>query len=513
MMRSLFSGVAGLKSHQTRMDSIGNNIANVNTTGYKSSRVTFADTLYQTTAGAAAPTGTTGGTNPKQIGLGTAVASIDTIFTDGSTQSTGKNTDLAITGSGLFVVKDGSGTYYTRDGAFEFDAAGNYVLPGNGMHVQGWMGTDGVVSTNGATTNIVVKAGKSMAAKATAKATYSNNLNSSALTVSSLSGGTTTSITSLAGGTSSTSGSTTTYTASSANPVTITLSDGTTVTRTDGSYVSGTVYSSTASTASPVTLTMSDGTTVTETSGTYVAGHSLPVTTTITAYDTLGVAHSIPIYFTKTSTNSTDGNQWTVSLDSDTTKSTSSIAESDGTTTALSMTSGTVQFTTEGKYKSGSGTLALTLTNGSTGSQTITLDLTALTQYSGTSTIAGSGDGNAAGTLKTVSIDSTGTITGTYTNGVKQSEAQVAIAQFNNPGGLTKNGSSLYTQSNNSGTANVKTASDLGVTLTPSSLEMSNVDVANEFSDMIITQRGFQANSKIITVGDDMLETLINMKR
>ena len=467
MMRSLFSGVAGLKSHQTRMDSIGNNIANVNTTGYKSSRVTFADTLYQTTAGAASPTGTTGGTNPKQIGLGTAVASIDTIFTDGSTQSTGKNTDLAITGSGLFVVKDGSGTYYTRDGAFEFDAAGNYVLPGNGMHVQGWMGTNGVVSTNGATTNIVVKAGKSMAAKATAKATYSNNLNSSALTVTSLTQG------------------------------------GTAITT--GSY--------TATTASPVTLTMSDGTTVTETSGTYTATYSLPVTTTITAYDTLGVAHSIPIYFTKTKTDSTDGNQWTVSLDSDTTKSTSSISESDGTKTALSMTSGTIQFTTEGKYKSGSGTLALTLTNGSTGSQTITLDLTALTQYSGTSTIAGSGDGNAAGTLKTVSIDSSGMITGTYTNGVKQSEAQVAIAQFNNPGGLTKNGASLYTQSNNSGTANVKTASDLGVTLTPSALEMSNVDIANEFSDMIITQRGFQSNSKIITVGDEMLDTLINMKR
>ena len=123
------------------------------------------------------------------------------------------------------------------------------------------------------------------------------------------------------------------------------------------------------------------------------------------------------------------------------------------------------------------------------------------------------GDGNAAGTLSSVSVDSSGIITGTYTNGIKQTEAQVAVAQFTNASGLTKTGNSLYQESNNSGTANVKTAADLGVKITPSALEMSNVDIANEFSDMIITQRGFQSNSKIITVGDEMLETLINMKR
>ena len=111
MMRSLYSGVSGLKGHQTRMDVIGNNIANVNTTGFKSSRVTFADTLSQTQAGAAAPSGNLGGTNPKQIGLGVGVASIDTIFTDGSVQATGKNTDLCLSGNGLFVVKKGNETY------------------------------------------------------------------------------------------------------------------------------------------------------------------------------------------------------------------------------------------------------------------------------------------------------------------------------------------------------------------------------------------------------------------
>ena len=157
--------------------------------------------------------------------------------------------------------------------------------------------------------------------------------------------------------------------------------------------------------------------------------------------------------------------------------------------------------------------MVLTLKNGATGTQNVTLDLSKLTQYSGKSTVNGTPDGNAAGTLSSVSVDSSGIITGTYTNGVKQTEAQVAVAQFTNASGLTKTGNSLYQESNNSGTANVKTAADLGVTITPSALEMSNVDIANEFSDMIITQRGFQSNSKIITVGDEMLETLINMKR
>ena len=135
MMRSLFSGVSGLKSHQTRMDVIGNNIANVNTTGFKSSRTTFADTLSQTLTGASSPQDNLGGTNPKQIGLGVGVASIDLLFTDGSVQSTGKNTDLCLSGNGLFVVKQGNQTYYTRDGAFSFDADGNYVLPSSGLYV------------------------------------------------------------------------------------------------------------------------------------------------------------------------------------------------------------------------------------------------------------------------------------------------------------------------------------------------------------------------------------------
>ncbi len=464
MMRSLFSGVSGLKNHQTRMDVVGNNISNVNTTGFKSSRANFTDMLSQTLNGASAPTDNIGGTNPKQIGLGSSVSSIDLLFTNGSVQSTGKNTDLALSGNGLFVVSDGNQRYYTRNGDFEFDADGNYVQAGNGLHVMGWMAKDGNLTTSGEVVPIRVPAGKPMEAKASTQATYTNNLNSEVPTITSL------------------------------------------------TPSSGTPPTATATPANPVTVKMSDGTTYTMTNGKYTVGHSLPLTTTLTVYDALGSKHDITLYFTKTKTDSTNGNEWTVSVDPNGTANTT-IREKDGSTTTVNLTPATLKFTTDGKFNSGAGTINLTLTNGATGSQTVAVGLSSLTQYAGSNTISGKANGYAAGTLESVSIDKTGVLTGTYTNGVKQTEGQVAIAQFNNASGLTKNGDSLYQESNNSGVANIKTAGDLGCKITPSALEMSNVDIANEFTDMIVTQRGFQSNSKTITVSDEMLETLINLKR
>ena len=503
------------------MDVVGNNIANVNTTGFKSGRVTFADTLSQTTANASAPTGNIGGTNPKQIGLGVGVSTIDTLFTDGAVQATGKNTDLALSGNGLFVVKSGSETYYTRNGAFEFDESGNYVMPGNGMKVQGWMGTNGVLNTTGAVTDIVIQTGKAMAAKATEQSVYSYNLkaNPPIITEYSFTNGTTT------------------YTRDSTNN--------------PGYYIE-------ASTSQPVTVTFSDGTKTTYTSGVYTIGRSLPVTTSFNFYDSLGTVHTATILLEKaavgtmTYTDSTGasltnqtGTAWAVSLGS-----TAEVTESDGSKTSYDLGSHTLTFDENGvlrtatafspitavQYDSNSAiaqtsmsytpdditansaaTISLeaevTAPNGSTRPQNITLDYSSVTSYADINTINATANGNAAGTLKSVSIDSSGVITGVYTNGVRQSEAQVAIAQFSNAAGLTKTGSSLYQTSNNSGTANVKAAADLGCSITPSALEMSNVDIANEFSDMIITQRGFQSNSKIITVSDEMLETMINMKR
>ena len=482
MMRSLYSGVSGLKNHQTRMDVVGNNISNVNTTGFKSSRVTFSDTLSQTLSGASAPTENRGGTNPKQIGLGSATSAIDTLFTDGSVQSTGVNTDLCLSGNGLFIVKDGNLSYYTRNGNFKFDKEGYYVNS-DGLKVQGWSATTpgDAINTNGQPSEICIPAGKTMAASATTKATFSSNLNAAEPMIKS---------------------------------ITITTADGQTETidTAKSTFKIGDGYK--GSTIASLTLNMTDGTNTTETEGSFTVGYSKPKTTIATVYDSLGNSHNVVIYMTKTGADDT-GSTWRMSLADVNTDgtSTATLKDSNGKDISLAMPKTEVKFNVNGGYDKGSGTTTLTLTNGAVGTQTVALDFTALTQYAGSSTAFATTDGNAAGTLKSVSIDSSGVITGTYTNGLNVQEAQVAIAQFNNASGLTKTGNSLYTESNNSGTPNIGTISDLGCTVTPSSLEMSNVDMASELTDMIVTQRGYQSNSKIITVSDELLETLINMKR
>ena len=681
MQRSMFSGVSGLKGHQTRMDVIGNNIANVNTTGFKASRVTFADMISQNLSGASSPTGNIGGVNPKQIGLGMSVASTDLIYTNGSVQQTGKNTDVAISrGDGLFVVSKGEQKYYTRNGAFAFDAQGNLTIPSTGLYVQGYMANKGVLNVAGDnTTKIQIPAGKSMEATTTATASYTKNLNATtpgyevantlvryadgtsettnsytanevgklvltmdngkkiylsssapaqtvgsaptgALYSSTISnvtasasgtvdavlemdhnnpsspkmiGGSATATVTRTGATSLTSG---TYafgdvfnisgkitnivssppsdvdltldannTITPGTPVTIrvpnptsftyavgdtytgqlkikslTPQTGATVTTADGNSAKLTAPLSPAITSASATYThtgsASDGTIKSITrestyqfSGKKVSsvvlntksGNSIDglvgksyargdtfypsVTTTVTVYDSLGAKHSVPVVYTKTANN-----KWQLSLGSG--GDTFNITEADGTVTTVSLTKTDLNFDSAGAYVSGSASLNLTYTNGAAPQQ-VAMNLAAITQFSGTTTISATSDGNAAGTLSSVDIDSSGVITGTYTNGVRQKEAQIAMAQFNNPSGLTKMGGNLYQESNNSGTRTISGASDIGTELTTSALEMSNVDIADQFSDMIITQRGFQSNSKIITVSDEMLETLINMKR
>ncbi|MBP5199396.1 MAG: flagellar hook-basal body complex protein [Schwartzia sp.] len=617
MMRSLFSGVSGLKNHQTRMDVIGNNISNVNTTGFKSSRVAFTDMLSQNLSGASSPNDNVGGSNPKQIGLGSAVGAVDLLFTNGSVQSTGVNTDLALSSSNaLFILDTGGGTAYTRNGDFQFDADGNYVQAGNGYYVQGWMADkSGALNTNSKVTNITIPSGKSMDPTASATATYTNNLNAEVPTIVKIAGGTgSTTSTTPREYTKSTDGTMTataefpvivatkggeiitkadlsdpykptdgTYRAESAFKVTVdqagdkvTVADdntiianidggGTATAKLDGGktkwtfngvpgIADGTTYvqnktefevlkadeidtgttpahlkiksfevsseitdlkqdyveSASGTADNSVTLTLSDGSTITQTSGKYSIGESLPIVTTLSVYDTLGSLHELTVYFTLTSAKD---DTWRVSL-TDTGENTIEWKEADGSKTTASMAPVTLDFDTFGAFASGSGKTTLTLTNGSTTPQTISIDFSQLTQYSSSSTIAGKADGNAAGILSSISIDKSGVITGTYTNGEKRAEAQIALQRFTNPGGLNKIGESLYEESNNSGKSGEPgTASALGATITPSALEMSNVDVANEFTDMIITQRGFQTNSKIITVSDEMLETIVNMKR
>ncbi len=632
MMRSLFSGVSGLKNHQTRMDVIGNNISNVNTTGFKSSRVNFTDMLSQNLSGASSPQDGIGGTNPKQIGLGSAVGAVDMLFTNGSVQSTGVNTDLALSGSNtLFVVNTGGGTAYTRNGDFQFDAEGNYVQAGNGYYVQGWMADDKgelpASKTGGNMGNIQIKAGRTMAPAASQQAVYTNNLNSEIPLITKISGGeavmpttgtdagakvgkdtasatvytngggnyilaaksgATATDTYVAGDTAvdvpgtntnsvinsftppSTSGTGTetlkvTLTVPGSSPVeehtaivtydgattkfvdatdstkvycttsassfsvgsSVSNADGTKsytisdpkvtnavinqVTQAKDSYAEGDNVVATAN--SPVTLKLNDGSTQQVTTGKYAMGESVPIITTLSVYGTEGSVHEVPMYFTRVDAKN---NIWRVSLDNSggtKTKLPDAAETAKRTTVELDPNATTLKFDDHGVFVKGGGNFELTLLNGEQEQQKVSLNFEQVTQYASSSTIAGNADGNAAGTLASIAIDKTGTITGTYTNGMKRTEAQVAVAQFTNPGGLSKVGESLYEESNNSGKPNVNTAASFGATITPSALEMSNVDVANEFTDMIITQRGFQTNSKIITVSDEMLETVVNMKR
>src|SRR3954470_23506172 len=180
MLRSLFSGISGLRSHQTMLDVTGNNIANVNTTGFKSSQTQFQDTLSQVLQNAGGAQQGTGGTNPAQVGLGVRVAGITTNFTQGASQITGRSTDMMIQGDGFFMVRKGSDQFYTRAGSFDFDATGQMVLPGEGALVQGWAAVNGVVDTNGPLSDLRVPAGSLMAAVATSTASYEGNLDAAA---------------------------------------------------------------------------------------------------------------------------------------------------------------------------------------------------------------------------------------------------------------------------------------------------------------------------------------------
>lgn len=181
MMSSLFSAVSGMKNHQTRMDVLGNNISNVNTIGFKAGRVTFQDQLSQTLQGASSASGNRGGTNPSQKGLGMSLASIDTIFTNGNYQSTGKSTDVAIQGTGFFVISDGKQQYYTRAGSFDYDTQGNYLIPGSGFKVMGWMANnEGIIDVANPIQGIQIPVGKTMEAKVTTTVTHTKNLSADA---------------------------------------------------------------------------------------------------------------------------------------------------------------------------------------------------------------------------------------------------------------------------------------------------------------------------------------------
>lgn len=417
-MRSMFSGVSGLKVHQMKMDVIGNNIANVNTTGFKSSRVTFSEMFYQNLSGASQANKATGrgGVNPMQVGLGVNLSTIDNIMTEGAAQRTDNPFDLKVEGEGFVIVKKGNEEMFTRAGNLYIDGSGNLVGPG-GIRIQGW-----TTRTADDPMKIDTSGGR-------------NTLNE---------------INILAGN-------------SNIPP------NATTEIQLDGN------------------LNINKDT----------------VETTASVVDSLGQSYEVKITFTK---NTVNAGQWDISMSGPT-----------GVTVPAAPTPASVTFDAQGKLPQGTElTFNLTgFTNGATSPQAITLPVDTLTQYNNDSTLQVlSTDGYSSGTLMNVSIGPDGSVMGLYSNGELQALGKIALAVFNNPYGLEKVGGNLFRRTANSGVAEVNAAGEGGAgSFNAGVLEMSNVDLAKEFTEMITTQRGFQANSKIITTSDEMLHELVNLKR
>ncbi|MBR2361934.1 MAG: flagellar hook protein FlgE [Spirochaetaceae bacterium] len=463
MMRSLYSGVSGMQNHQTRLDVIGNNVANVNTTGFKRGRVNFQDMISQQLSGAARPTTEVGGVNPKEVGLGVMTASIDTIFTQGNLQSTGVSTDVAIQGNGFFILKNGEESFYTRAGAFGLDSEGTLVNPANGMRVQGWMAEElngeMVLNTAGSTEDIIIPVGTKDPAKATQNVDFACNLNKN----------------------------------------TPEILDG----------------------ASEADIAK----------GTWATEQKI--------YDSFGNQHMLNVSFTRVVGNP---NQWEVTVnvnpDGETpTETRVGLGTTDGTENTFLVNfdnNGTLlsvmdsagnmtnpegevilqtSFNVPGANPDEDGNpyrQTLNINLGTIGSQKNTITQSA----SQSSTKAFYQDGYTMGYLDNFKIDSTGTITGVYSNGTNRIIGQLALASFTNQGGLEKAGENTYVESNNSGMANIGTSGIAGKgSLLAGSLEMSNVDLTEQFTDMIVTQRGFQASSKTIQTADTLLDTVMNLKR
>ena len=463
MMRSLYSGVSGLQNHQTRMDVIGNNISNVNTNGFKRGRVNFQDMISQQLSGAAKPTDELGGVNPKEVGLGMTVASIDNVFTQGNLQSTGISTDLAIQGNGFFVMKNGEETYYTRNGAFGLDMDGTLVNPANGMRVQGWMAEEingqMLVTTAATPEDLIIPVGSKDPAKETTNVNFACNLNKNTPEI-------------LEG--------------ASADDI----------------------FKGTWGTEQKI-------------------------------YDSFGNEHMLSVSFRRVVGNP---NQWeaTVVIDQDNadyTQTRVGLATTDGVGNTFLVNFdnyGALQSVTDtaGNVTNPEGQVVLQTSfavadsnvdeQGNPYRQTLNINLGTIGSFKDTITQSASKsttkafyqDGYTMGYLDNFKIDSSGIITGVYSNGTNRTIGQIAMATFANDRGLEKAGDNTYVESNNSGMARIGESGVAGKgSLMAGALEMSNVDLSEQLTDMIVTQRGFQSNAKTIQTADTLLETVLGLKR
>ena len=466
MMRSLFSGVSGLQNHQTRMDVIGNNLANINTTGFKRNRVNFQDIFYQQLQGAARPTDVLGGVNPKEVGLGMSVASIDTIHIQGAFQTTGVGTDLAINGTGFFVLSDRGSMLYTRAGTFNLDEEGTMVNPANGMKVQGWMAQDidGVqfLDVSRDVENLIIPVGAKDPARETSVVNFACNLDKRLPEIP-----------------------------EGANE-----------------------------------LQTREGT----------------WNTSIKIYDSFGDVHTLRVALSKV--NGVN-NSWNASVTVDPENpvpTNASIGLGDAPPAPGAASVFTVTFNNNGTLLSaadgagnesgGAGDVFMNIgydvqsaTPGADGEMvrqnfqlhlgTVGSSINSITQFAeDSSSKAVSQDGHTMGYMENFKIDGSGIITGLFSNGTTRTLGQVALATFTNQGGLEKAGDNTFRTSNNSGMANIGPSGIAGKgKMIAGTLEMSNVDMADQFVDMIVTQRGFQANSKTIQTADQLLQELLTLKR
>ncbi|MDD3172560.1 MAG: flagellar hook-basal body complex protein [Herbinix sp.] len=484
MMRSLYSGVTGLKASQTKMDVIGNNIANVNTIGFKASSVTFSDVLYQTTQSASGPNPTTGttGTNAMQIGLGSGVASITTsMTTSGAAERTDNPFDVMIEGDSFFIVNSGGTNYFTKAGSFNVASQGT-LCTSAGASVMGWQvdENDATKTAAGLVSPLVITSPENMYSKpeATSSVYISGNIDSKDTQLTSVSG----------------------------KIVNISFYD-----NIGNSYIADLKITQSTEANNIYNVAVTD---IKDDDG-----QSIFITKSIDE------ATGNPVYAGSSITEFTFGGV---------TYSVSDISETDGTFTIdtadspkITFNGATGAFVSVGDSSStdtGNKSISLVVNATPNPFSEIDVDFSSITMYSASGSssleatkgsLEGTGTGKQVGFMTGVNIDTSGKIYGKYDNGDSKLLGQIAVASFTNPAGLESVGNSMFAATQNSGEFDGigQDPTQGGGSLSTGVLEMSNVDLAQQFTEMITTQRGFQANSRILSTCDTMLEELINLKR
>lgn len=574
LLNSLYSGVTGLRNQQTMLDVIGHNISNVNTIGYKGSRVTFSETFNQLVKAGTNPTSNSGGTNSFQVGLGSKLNSIDRNWNQGTFERTGIETDLALQGPGLFILKINGQKNYTRAGAFIFDSDGKLVNPQTGAVVQGKNASNGVVPPGNNLEDVKIDTTLKIPATATTQIKWGGNLKSSSAvtqtTVIKQEGTIKKDIdvgqyldpaTGAGTATQPTNGYTQKFYNKYGDEFTLHIfwkktaantwdvefkikdKDGFDIKDADGNVITfnpvqdvkfnpttgemdttadgGLVLKDGYNIVSDnnyidfnfkVDLDSSNVALIKENSSTAMAqsgdGANTGVSGSVVVYDSLGNSHTITVKFAKSSTD----NVWEW------------LAYVPGTSTSNAKPAsavGSVTFSSDGKLAVVNPSNPKLTFNPLGGAAPLNIDLnfgtnlTGITQTASNSAVnALSQDGSPASSLSNISIDQYGVINGVFTNGKTQALAQILVATFPNRNGLISVGGNMFQVAANSGEPNVSEMGELSNTTVQSgTLEQSNVDLAEEFTKMIISQRGFQANARVVTVSDQILQELNNIVR